>query len=159
MTLKLFAFRFGALCILASTPGYAAATGDEPECFDAQVYASITKQTPTVIPDCGPDCIIMRWPWILDLDVKRVLKGDVMSSHITVLTVQHTYYRSDLGARRWALRRNSLQTFNVLTGDRVAGLERCPRGTEPAKPYIRPPTGKTLADIAREGEAHYGKHP
>jgi hypothetical protein len=156
MTFKALVSAF-ALCIAASTPASAIALGDEAECFDAQIYASIVQQTPTDIPDCGPDCIVMRWPWILELDVKRVLKGSVGSNPLIVLTMQHTYYRSDLGARRWWLRRNSLGAFNVLTGDNAARLARCPRGTKPAKPYIHPPKGKTLGDLAREGEARYGK--
>jgi hypothetical protein len=159
MTLKLPVSAVAVLSILASTPVNAASAADAPECFDAQVYASIVRQTPTTFPDCGSDCIVMSWPWILELNVKRVLKGNITANRITVVTVQHTYYRTDLGALRWLLRRNSLGAFNVLAGDDLARLARCPRGTEPAKPYVNPPRGKTLVDLAREGGARYGNYP
>lgn len=161
MTLASYASAIAAILMIAGTPVGAAASGDEPECFDAQVHASILRQTPTIIPDsspeCGPNCIIMSWPWILELDVKRVLDGHVSSNPITVLRVQHAY--QPYGESRWWLRRNSLGAYNVLRGDDVAPLPRCPLGTGAAKPYVDPPTGKTLADLEREGEAHYGERP
>jgi hypothetical protein len=140
----------------------AARAGDvpaEPECFDALVSASIDRQTPTVVPDCGDDCIIMRWPWVIELNVERVIKGKVPSGTLTVLTVQHTYYRTDLGAKRWWLRRNTLGAFNVLHLDQKARSDRCPAGTLPAKPYIQPADGRTLRDLIRESEDYYGKQP
>src|SRR5256885_16317405 len=83
-------------------------------CFDALVSARIVRQTPTVIGECGDTCIIMEWPWIVDLDIRRVLEGNVPSGRITVLTMQHTYFRRGLGTSRWGLRRNSLGNFNVI---------------------------------------------
>lgn len=136
----------------------AARAAGEPDCFDAQIYASIARQTPTVIPDCGADCIIMRWPWILELNVERVIEGKVDSNPLTVLTVQHAYY-ADLGAGRWWLRRNSLGAFNVLKVSNSTPLPLCSEGAPPARPYIQPSNGKTLRDLEREGEEYYGKQP
>jgi len=157
MALGPSASALAALSMVASTSSDSPPSGSDLKCFDAQVYARIARQTPTIIPDCGPDCITVSWPWILELNVERVLKGHVATGSITVLTVQHTWMRTDI-PRRWLLRRNSIGAFNVLRGN-AAHLTRCLRGTEPARPYIHPPTGKTLADLAREGEAHYGKQP
>jgi hypothetical protein len=159
MALKMFVSALAALCTFASAPPITASPVDDSECFDAQVYARIAHQTPTILGNCDPNCIVMDWPWILELDVDRVLNGNVRSNHVTVLTVQHTYYRTHLGARRWWLRRNSLGAYNALKRGDATHLPRCPRGTAPARPYIQPPTGKTLADLAREGEAYYGRGP
>ena len=99
----------------------------------------------------------MSWPWVLELDVERVSKGNVALGPLTVLTVQHTHYRTDLGARRWWLRRNSSGMFNVLRLDEKADVPRCAKNAQPARPYIRPGDGKTLGDLVKEGEKFYGK--
>jgi hypothetical protein len=138
---------------------HARAVAAEPNCFDALVSATILRQTPTVLPDCGNDCIVMSWPWILDLDVERVLEGRAPSGPLTVLTVQHTDFRDDLGARRWWLRRNTLGGFNVLRFEAEAKPPRCPLETPPARPFITPPEGQTLQDLRREGERRYGRYP
>jgi hypothetical protein len=99
----------------------------------------------------------MRWPWVLDLNVQKVVSGHVPSNLLTVLTVQHTYFRSDLGARRWWLRSNTLGAFNVLSENEAKALRRCPKGTPAARPYIQPGYGRSLLDLVREGEERYGK--
>ncbi|WP_304217919.1 hypothetical protein, partial [Phenylobacterium aquaticum] len=63
------------------------AAASQPECFDVEVSARITRQTPTIAGDCGPDCIIMSWPWIVDLDVGRVYAGNLMRGPLTVQTL------------------------------------------------------------------------
>jgi len=143
-----------ATILLASSPAFAS----ETECFDAEVSASISRQTPTIVPDCG-DCIIMRWPWIVELQVQRVHSGRLARGQVTVLTVQHTYYRRDLGARRWWLRRNTLGAYNVLQPDEGETLQRCSAESPAARPYIQPPDGKTLEDLRRGAEEHYGHEP
>lgn len=145
----------GLLAVAVLQP--AAARARASDCFDAQVEASIVRQTPTVAPDCGLNCILMRWPWIIELEVERVIAGKVPSSPLTVLTVQHTYYRTDLGPRRWWLRRNTLGVFNVLSESEAKRLPRCPKDIPAAAPYIQPAAGRSLQDLAREGEEHYGK--
>lgn len=144
----------GATIMLAASPAFAS----ETECFDAEVSASISRQTPTVMPDCD-DCIIMRWPWIVELQVQRVHSGRLPRGQVTVLTVQHTYYRRDLGARRWWLRRNTLGAYNVLQPDEGETLQRCSADSPAARPYIQPSDGKTLEDLRREGEERYGPQP
>jgi hypothetical protein len=132
------------------------ARADEPssaqDCIDALVSAKIVRQVPSIFPDCGDGCIVMSWPWFVDFEVKRVLKGRAPTGRITVLTVQHTSFRLDLPARPWALRRNDLGGFNLIrTGDSQQ-LPLCHRDASPAPPYIRPSEGRTLADLIREGE-------
>jgi hypothetical protein len=144
---------------LVAPSSHAAAEEAEADCFDALVYASIARQTPTIQPDCGDDCIVMRWPWIVELDVERAIKGKVPSSRLTVLTVQHSDYRADLGMRRWWLRRNDLGGFNALSFDERVRYPRCPEGTPPAAPFVRPGNGRTIRDLQREGDRHYGKAP
>ncbi len=126
------------------------------ECFDAEVSAAIVRQTPTVAPECA-DCIIIRWPWIVDLRVQRIRRGAVALGPVTVLTLQHTYYRTDR-SRRWLLRRNTLGSFNVVFDPEQGRLPRCPTSAPAARPYIRPGDGRTLDDLRREGEVRYGRH-
>lgn len=143
----------------ASTFLAGATQAAEPDCYDAEVSARITRQTPTVAGDCGPDCIIISWPWIVDLDVRRVYSGVLSRGSITVLTLQHTYWgRSRVGHRYW-LRRNTVGTFNVLQVDESQKPERCAADALPAQAFIRPPEGKTLDDLRQEGEARYGPDP
>jgi hypothetical protein len=149
------------LLIAAALIGFGASgrasNSTEVECFDADVSATILRQTPTVIPECE-DCIIMRWPWLVDLRVRRVQEGLATRGDLTVLNVQHTYYRTDLGPRRWLLRRNTLGGFNVVVPSEEGRLPRCSESALPAPPYIQPADGTTLDDVRREGEARYGRH-
>lgn len=133
----------------------ATANAQEPDCYDAEISARIISQTPTPIPDCD-DCIIMRWPWILDLDVRRVHSGQVSRGPLMVLTVQHTDFRHDLGIVRWKLRHNTQGGFNVV-GFREGPSRRCSPEEPPAAAYITPRDGQNLDDLRRESRAHYGR--
>jgi hypothetical protein len=144
------------LLAISASPGRAS-DATEGECFDAEVSASIVHQTPTLIPDCD-DCIIMSWPWILDLRVRRVSRGSVALGPITVLTVQHTYFRTNVRPLRWWLRRNMLGTFNAVMKSEAGALPPCPSGAPAARPFIQPAVGTTLDDLRREGENRYGHH-
>ncbi len=137
----------------ASSFAIAAEPETDMECFDTVVFATIGRQIPSELPKAEPDTIIMSWPWFLDLNVQEVLRGQAPMGRLTVLSVQHTYIRENLGPQRWWLRRNSLGAFNALTfGDGGKDLARCKAGTSPAEPYIEPPEGKSLADFIRETE-------
>lgn len=156
-----FSARFRFLLAMFGTLGFlfsasiAFAEEDLPECFDALVRAKIVKQTPSVFPDCGADCIIMVWPWFLELDVKRVITGEAAKGRQLTLAMQHTSFRKDLGTTPWWLRRNSLGGFNVLRIGDSEKLAQCANGTPPVAPYISPGPNKTLADLLREGEEAY----
>lgn len=139
-----------------SASANAAQTGDDVECYDALVSARIVRQTPSTIGDCGPDCIIMVWPWFMQLNVKKVIEGDAPKGRMLALTMQHTYYRKNLGTVRWWLRRNSLGSFNILRFAEDNDTNRCPTGTLPAKPYIQPSDGKMLEDLLHESERDGG---
>lgn len=133
------------------------ALAQDAECYDAEVSARISSQTPTVFPDCLDDCIVISWPWIVDLDVSRTHFGDVRRGSLTVLAVLHTGYRDDLGSRRWKLRRNDLGGFNLLRG--AENLKnRCADDQPPATAYIKPPDGQTLEDLRRMGREHYDRN-
>ena len=143
-----------ALSVSALLPSASlAAENSEEDCYDALISARIIRQVPSVSPDCGEDCIIMSWPWFVDLKVDRVLEGNVKRGRLSVLTIQHGSYRTDLGARKWWLRRNSEGQFNVLRLDEDARPSRCPADAPPAIAYIQPGNGKTLNMLRREAEA------
>lgn len=135
------------------------ALASEPACYDAEVSARIIRQTPTVMVDCGDDCIIMAWPWIIDLNVRWVYSGSVSRGPVTVLAVQHTYFSQPRNGRRWWLRRNSLGTYNIVQRNADEPLQRCLADAVPARPYISPADGQTLNDLRREGEERYGADP
>lgn len=145
------------LSALAAASAWSAtsAIAQDAECYDAEVSARIVSQTPTVMPGCN-DCIIMRWPWIVDLDVRRVHSGEVRRGRLTVLTVQHTDFRSDLGAVRWKLRRNTHGGFNIVWFGEDPKRRWSP-DEPPAPAYITLPDGQTLEDLRREGRAHYDR--
>lgn len=128
----------------------------QPTCYDAKVRARPIDQIPSEIPDCGSDCIIMSWPWFVDLQVKRVIDGALPSKMIRVLTVQHTYRVSREGT--WLLRRNAAGNFNALATEDESTPARCSADAEPAEPYIRPSDGHTLDDLRDAGIHRYGHH-
>jgi hypothetical protein len=145
-----------ALCLGAagSALGQEASTAT-PLCYDAIVRARIVRQLPTAIPDCGPDCIVMSWPWFMDLNVKRAEVGAVPRGRLQTLIVLHASYRTDLGYRRWWLRRNTLGGYNVLRFGDGENPERCPSNSLPAKAYIEPRPGQTLDELRTESKRNH----
>ncbi|MAL08677.1 MAG: hypothetical protein CMF74_03305 [Maricaulis sp.] len=151
-------FRIASLLVTSIACSFAPnAVAQEEACYDAEISASITGQTPTVMRDCD-DCIIMRWPWFVALEVARTHFGDVARGPLTVLSVQHSGLRTDRGIVRWKLRNNTLGGFNVVGAFGSGPETRCPTGTPPARPFIDPGTQRTLDDIRREGEERYSFH-
>lgn len=144
------------LAVAITASGFSSAIAQDVDCYDAEVSARIISQTPTVIPDCGDDCIVFSWPWILDLDIRHVHFGDLRRGRLTVIAVLHTDFRSDLGSRRWKLRRNDLGGFNLLR-DADNLTTRCAADQPPATAFITPADGQTLEELRREGREHYGR--
>ena len=134
---------FAALSL--DQPAYA----DEPECYDLQIRAKPVAQVPTEIVE-EPGYIVMSWPWFVDLEVKRVLDGDLNEKKLTVLAVLHTSHVAK--ARVYMLRRNTLGGFNLLRPARPEVLARCNAGVEPMLAYLRPAEGKSLEDYRLAGE-------
>ncbi len=147
---------FLAALAAASVWSATSAIAQDAECYDAEVSARIVSQTPTVFPDCGDDCIVISWPWIIDLDVRRIHSGDLRRGRLTVLAILHTDFRRDLGSRRWKLRHNDQGGFNLLRNEEEV-TTRCANDAAPATAYITPPDGQTLDDLRREGRAHYDR--
>jgi hypothetical protein len=118
---------------------HAAAVASEPEteCYDLKVDARVVNQIPTVIPDCGNDCIITSWPWFLDLKVRHTLDGPWRGNSISALAVQHTYMISHYGT--WWLRKNTMGGYNVVRfgrgGEHRAGVRQA---LNPPKPIYGP---------------------
>lgn len=128
---------------------------DVPDCYDAVVEARIVRQIPSAVPECGEDCIIMVWPWFLDLEVRRSLIGDVPKGRLQAMAMLHTSYRRDLGHRRWWLRRNGLGGYNLLRSGEEDRPTLCAKDSRPANAYIMPGAGKTLDDLRADGERAY----
>lgn len=144
---------FGMIALLGAAVAPIAATAQEPDCFDAVISAKVVRQIPTPIPDCGDDCIVMQWPWIIDLDARRVHQGDLKRGPVAVLAVQHNRYQEGATVRLW-LRRNSLGVFNAYRSETGKAMRRCRAGAPPADAFV---TGVTLDELRRQGEAWYGK--
>lgn len=151
--------KFGYALVLSLTSASAAIAseqaGEASDCHDAIVKARIIEQVPSVVPDCGPDCIIMVWPWFLDLNVRKVVAGDAPRGRLETLIMLHTSFRRGLGTQRWWLRRNSLGGFNILRSGDEGVQKRCPLGSPPATSYLDPGPNKTLAVLRAEGERTY----
>lgn len=128
----------------------------EPVCYDAKVRALPVDQVPSKIGDCGSDCIIMSWPWFVDLRVARVIEGALPSKMVRVLTVQHTYRVSREGT--WLLRKNTAGGYNVVVPEDGVALARCSDGISSVEPYIRPGNGHTLDDLRDTAIRRYGHH-
>jgi hypothetical protein len=97
-----------ALCACSAGAGAAFAlppSTSPQQCFDASILAEITAQVPSDFPNTGDGYILMSWPYFIDLEVKRVLEGHLPEKEITALSVQHTYWRTDLGVKKWWVRR------------------------------------------------------
>lgn len=128
-----------------------AALAQVPECYDVLASARVVRQTPTPSPGCGDDCVVMSWPWIVDLDVRSVVRGTAKRGLATVLTLQHTDFREGL-VDVWWLRRNTLGSFNVVAVGSDEEVARCAANSPPARPYLQPRPGKSLADVRRDSE-------
>jgi len=136
-----------ALAVTAS----AARADETPECYDAAVYGRVVHQVPSEFPDCGPDCIILQWPWFVDLKVERIISGNLRRGTLSVLSVQHMHLRANYRTTWW-LRRNTEGGYNVVSRGETATFMPCPAGTAAAKPYLRPHDGQTLDDLRRAAE-------
>ena len=147
-----------AMLVATGASAQARNPSTSPDCFDALISARIVKQTPTIIPGCGQDCIVMEWPWIVEFEVHRVVRGVAPMGRLKVLTMQHTYRRADTDARLWWLRRNAQGGFNALWLGPHPDLPLCRSDAPPAKPYIRPAARQTLDDLEIAGENYYGPH-
>jgi hypothetical protein len=132
-------------------PAIAAEEGAQ-DCYDAIVSARASNQVPSVYPD-GGDEIVISWPWFVDLQINRVIEGRVKVRKLTVLAVLHGAIPS--GSRRWWLRKNTAGGFNMLRFDEDSPLDQCSMVMPPARPYLQPAEGRSLADLRRDGEKAY----
>ncbi|NOW45414.1 hypothetical protein FHW96_001569 [Novosphingobium sp. SG751A] len=145
-----------SLLLAASVAGDTSEEATPSPCYDVAVRAKLIDQIPSIMPECD-DCLIMSWPWFVDLKVARVLEGHLDDKVVTALVVQHTYHVSRYGV--WKLRHNAVGGYNVVQGfDSDKPPARCAAGTPPAKPYIRS-KDKSLDDLRNEGIKQYGHYP
>jgi hypothetical protein len=126
------------------------------DCFDAEVFAKIVDQVPTVALQFDDGSVVTHWPWMIDLEVKRTLSAASLAGKMTVISLQHTYYRSKLGSKRWHLRRNDQGRYNLL-GLASEGIRtRCPDATPPAAAYIALSSDE-IQRLREEGRKYYGR--
>lgn len=129
----------------------------EAACYDAKVRAAPVHQVPSDVTDCGSDCIVMSWPWFVDLRVKRVIEGALPHKSVRVLAIQHTYRVPR--ERTWLLRKTIAGGYNVVVSKDGAAPVRCPDGTAAVEPYIRPRDRRTLDDLRDAAIRRHGLHP
>ena len=148
-------------CLIAGCATAAETTprSSAEECFDALVLGEIVGQVPSDFPNPGDGSIIMSWPYFIDLKIKRVVEGQIEAKGITALSVQHTYWRGDLGTKKWWLRRNTEGSYNILRVEGGKEPSRCSASIAPAPAYLTPARGQTLDDMRRAGEQQYGSRP
>ena len=116
---RLVALSVTALLLLGPRAAVAAEimASDSRECFDAAVVAQVLRAIPTPIPDAGPDEIVMRWPWHLDLEVEQVLIGSPPPDSLRVVSIQHTGFNPQIKHFLFFLRREDNGKYVV------AGME------------------------------------
>lgn len=145
------------LCLLSclGMAGSVAAAPQTGKCYDLKVEAKPIEQVPSEIPSCD-DCIVMRWPWFVDLAVKRVEEGNWRGRTVSVLTLQHTYRVSRYST--WLLRRNDAGGYNVVHPEDDERLARCAPEIAPARAVLRPGPGQSLESLRADAERRYGRH-
>jgi hypothetical protein len=148
----------GASVLLSVSASAPAEDGEASSpCYDVRISARAVEQIPSLIPESDdPNVIAMSWPWFLELEIVRVLDGQLTEPRVTVLSVQHTYFVSE--KRTWLLRRNTLGGFNLVGRGSDEKVRRCSSGMPPAEPYLAQGPGKTLEQLRKEGEERYGRH-
>ncbi len=90
MTTILKRLAIAVVAVQLATGDLALASDDQMPCFDVSVIASIVDEVPSTYPECGSDCIIMSWPWFVDLKVRHVLQGELKDKELSVLAALHT---------------------------------------------------------------------
>lgn len=113
-------------------------------------------KVPSEIGYCGSDCIIMSWPWFVDLRVKCVVEGYLLSKLVRTLTVQHIYRLSHEGT--WLLRKNTAGGYNAVVPEGGVGLSRCSDGIASFEPGIRPGDEHAFNNPRDAGIRRYGYH-
>jgi hypothetical protein len=130
-----------------------------PACYDAIVRGVATSQIPGPSSSCDGECIVMSWPWFIEIRIDEVVEGRVTGflagRHIRGLTVQHNYFVSRSMA--WMLRRNTNGGYNVILGADEEATRRCPRGTAPQRAFLGA-SPQALEALRLAGERRYGTH-
>lgn len=130
-----------ALAVLFALP----AKGREPEspkrCVDVAVVARIVRQTPTEIPEV-PGQIIMRWPWVVDLEVEEVVAGSEKRARIQVTMSLHSEFTSRIRHGLFLLRRSENGRYAVVDWDSYVVTDR---SGEFVIPVAEPPGDHDLA--------------
>jgi hypothetical protein len=150
-----------SIAVLSFLPTIASSQEVTPTlaCYDAVVRGEAISQIPSELNTCGDDCIVMRWPWFIEIEVDEVMEGRVTGflagRRIRGLTVQHTNFvrRSMI----WMLRRNTNGGYNVTLGSDEEATVRCPRGTSPQRAFLGAPPQR-LEELRLAGERRYGSH-
>jgi hypothetical protein len=129
-----------------------APTTGETDCYDLKLRAKPIAQIPTPFPN-DLEYIVISWPWFVDLEVTRVIDGEVREREISALAVLHSAYVDK--TRTWLLRKHKLGGYNILRLAEPSQAKRCAQGEARPEPYLRPSENETLANLRRTVEADW----
>ena len=143
-----FALASALLAGCATTPPSVSQT----DCYDLKVRAKPVGQFYTPFPD-DPNYIVLSWPWFVDLEVTRVIDGQLDDPKISALAVLHSAYGSE--TRTWLLREHTLGGYNILRLSEPEKSKQCASGEALPEPYLRPSEGDTLESLRRAAVAEW----
>ena len=116
------------------------------DCYDLKVRAKAVGQFYTPYPDDDdPNNITLSWPWFVDLEVTRVIDGQLDDRQISALAVLHSAYGPE--TQTWLLREHTLGGYNILRLSEPEKSKRCASGEALPDPYLRPSQGDTLESL------------
>lgn len=129
------------LAVLWARPAEGAEPDSPRRCVDVAVVARIVRQTPTEIPDI-PGEIIMRWPWVIDLEVEEVIAGSEKRPRIQAVMSLHGDLTPRIRHGLFLLRRSDGGRYAVVDLESHVVTDR---SGEFAIPMAEPPRDYDLA--------------
>ena len=127
-------------------------SSSETDCYDLKVRAKPVGQFYTPLPN-DPNYIVLRWPWFVDLEVTRVIDGQLDDPKISALAVLHSAYVDE--TRTWLLREHTLGGYNILNLAEPEKSKRCASGEALPEPYLRLSEGETLESLRQAAVAEW----
>jgi hypothetical protein len=95
-----------------------------PVCIDAVVVARIVEYRWEPIPDLGPDVIVMRWPWEVDIEVRHVVLGELPRGRLTIGATLHAGFNERLRQPVFFLTRTLAGGWYLVEADFAARAGR-----------------------------------
>lgn len=125
-----------------------AAAGDR-RCFDVAAIASLERYEPTDIEEVrrelGGDAIVIRWPWLVDIDIDKVILGVEPRRNLRVTLTLHNALRRDIAHVLLLMRRTRDGGYVVVDYDPYIARDHHRRWVRPVE---GPEAAGMLADWA-----------